>query len=298
MTRILILAFVAIASAGCPSPRPVQPPPPLEPLISVVQGINANNSQLPTLWASHYFEATIVDDRGDPHFVNGDGAILYRGVEAAQGRGMLVAGLKPGAGRVFEIGSTEDEYWLKIAPEIQTMWWGEYRHLGKPCVQEIPIQPNLVSEVLGIGTIGTDFTQFPAPVMRYNPDSDVYMFVWIGPATSPARFVALKEIWYDRTTKLPKMVLLFNGDGRVQVRANLLNHKPVAVEDVPEAQRPQVATRYELYFPENRSKMTFDLKEVHLSKGPAPARGIVFPGPTPQEAGVAKVIKLDQNCAD
>ena len=34
------------------------------------------------------------------------------------------------------IGSTEDRYWLELRPPNvrAQMWWGWYRHLGKPCV--------------------------------------------------------------------------------------------------------------------------------------------------------------------
>ena len=285
------------AQKGASTTRPWTGP--TQPMEQVVREINTNNFRLPTLWASHYYEATIVDEKRKSHFVNGEGAILYRSPEAERGKGMLVAGNKPAVGRVFEIGSTEDRYWMKVVPELDTMWFGSYEHLGKPCVQKIAIQPGLVSEVLGIGTFGTDFTQYPAPVMRFNPDSHAYMFVWVMPAASPARLVAQKEIWYDRVTKRPTMVILFDENGRVQVRANLSGHRQVEVADLTQEQWPWVASIYRLYFPENGSKMAFDLKDVRASRDGVPDRkGIVFPGDTPDDAGVAKVIQLDKDCVD
>lgn len=274
---------------------------PTQTLAQVVQEINANNLRLPTLWARvNYFEATIVDEKGKGHFVNGDGVILYRSEQAERGRGMQVVGNKA-FGQIFEIGSTEERYWLKVAEPLDTMWYGSYEHLGKPCVQKVPIQPALVAEVLGIGTFGTDFTQFPAPVMRFNPDAHAYMFVWVVPQASPSRLAAQKEIWYDRVTKRPTMVILFDENGRVQLRAHLSRHQQVDVEDenLPAERRPWVATMYRLYFPENGSKMNFDLSEVRLSRRGVPdRRGIVFPGATPDDAGVAKVIQLDKDCVD
>jgi hypothetical protein len=69
--------------------------------------------------------------------------------------------------------------------------------------------------------------------------------------------------------------------------------------DLPPQKRPWVATAYRLYFPENGSKMDFDLTDVRLSnKGVPDKRGIVFPGDAPADAGVAKVIQLDKDCVD
>src|ERR1700752_2268075 len=100
-----------------------------EPFDVAVERINANSAQIPTLWAKHYFEATVVDEKGKPHEVVGDGALLYR-----RPRGLLIRGSRPLAPPLFEIGSTDDRYWLKIEPEMETMWWGNYANLGKPCV--------------------------------------------------------------------------------------------------------------------------------------------------------------------
>jgi hypothetical protein len=87
----------------------------------------------------------------------------------------------------------------------------------------------------------------------------------------------------------------------VQLRANLSRHQQVDVqeENLPPERRPWVATIYRLYFPENGSKMNFDLSDVRLSnKGVPDRRGIVFPGETPEDAGVSKVIQLDKDCVD
>jgi len=48
----------------------------------------------------------------------------------------------------------------------------------------------------------------------------------------PDRYVAQKEVWYDRKTKLPIKVLLFDPNGRVVLRADLSKHKPVQAQQV------------------------------------------------------------------
>jgi hypothetical protein len=261
-------------------------------MAQVVMAINANNAALPTLWARQEFEAWIADGRGKTTFVNGDGTLLYK-----QPRGMLLVGTKPAVGKVFQIGSTEDRYWLSVAPpnESSRMWWGWYRNFGKPCVDmsNVPIRPDLVVEVLGVGTINTNFLEPPVPAMRFNNDAHTYMFVWNYPAGD--RWAAQKEIWYDRVTKLPTRVFLFDENGRVVLRARLLKHAPVELPDVPSERWPKVARQYELFFPDSRSKMTIELDEVALErKGVPTRRGITFP----DDAGVDQVIQLDRDCVD
>lgn len=291
--RTALLAALLLPFGGCHETPPPPPKPVVtEPMSEVVRQINANNAALPTLWAQHYYEVNLVDDKKQSHFVNGEGVLLYR-----RPMGMQLVGNKSLAGRVFELGSNEQRYWLKLVPEVNTMWWGDYANLGKPCVRQVPIQPNMVFEVLGVSTFNTDFTAAPAPVMRYNPDSDAYMFVWIVPASDPPRFVAQKEIWYDRKTKLPRLVLLFDANGKPVLRAYLTKHRQVEVEDQPKERWPFVATDYRLYFPENGSKMSFTLSDMVLChKGIPCRRGIDFPGTTPDAAQVDKVVQLDEGC--
>jgi hypothetical protein len=261
-------------------------------MADVVAEINANNAALPTLWSHHYFDANIVDDRGRKTFASGDGNLIYKAP-----RGMRLVGNKDIAGRVFEIGSSDDRYWLMLTPpnERSRMWWGWYRNLGKPGVdtRSLPIRPDLVLEVLGIGTINTNFLEPPTPVMRFNNDAHSYMFVWSYPTAG--RWVAQKEIWYDRATKLPRRVFLFDENGRVVLRARLSGHEPVELPEVPAERWPKVARRYELFFPDTGSTMTFDLDEVAPDrKGVPTRRSVTFP----ENPNVDEVIQLDKNSVD
>ena len=258
----------------------------------VVAAVNANNVQVPTLWAKHYFEATIIDEKQRPHEVVGDGALLYR-----RPRGLLIRGQRPLAPPLFEIGSTDERYWLKVEPEVETMWWGEYANLGKPCVDKdlIPIPPNLVVEVLGLSVINLSFNEPPVPTMRFHHDAPpAYVFVWNAPLGN--RWWAQREVWYDYRTFLPRLVILYDENGRVVLRAFLSDHQPVDMQnDVAEADRPKVATRYRLFFPANGTKMSFELSDMVLDKNGVPSRrGIVFP----REPGVREVIQVDEGCND
>ena len=98
-----------------------------------------------------------------------------------------------------------------------------------------------------MSTINTNFNDLPAPTMRFNNDMDMYMLVWN--AKLPDRWVAQREVWYDRKTRQPRFVFLFDLDGRVVLRGQLGRFRQIEVPDLPAAQWPWTPTDYRLYFP-------------------------------------------------
>lgn len=277
---------------GCGGPKP---PPrdwyrgPTQPMRDVVGVINQNNQSVPTLWASLGYKARVIDAKQKPHVVYGDGVLLYRSP-----RDMRLIGAVTGIGTVFEVGSVSDRFWLVEKQQMDTMWWGFHRNVGKPCVTEaLPIPPYYVVEVLGVGTIDTNFNSMPAPTMRVDHERHKYAFVWN--AKLPDRWFALKEVWYDLKTRLPERVLLYDVNGRVVLRAELLDHKPVEVEGLPRGRWPKVANEFRLFFPDNGTTMELTLREVMLDKRGSPSRrGIDFP--EPRRAGVANIVQVDEAC--
>ncbi len=281
----LCLLFCAGLVAGCgPIDRPGQVPRgyfgKTDTLPEVITEINANNQRVPTLWARHYFEATIPNKKKDPEFVNGDGVLMYQSPQS-----LRLIGNKALAGRVFEIGSNAERFWLTILPELDTMWWGEYSQIDTFDPADVPIRPDQLLAVLGVGPIDTELLHEPAPVLRFNNDADAYMLVWNVRRTD--RWVAQREVWYDRATKLPRSVLLFDADGRVTLRAFLSNHQPV--ETGQAGPKPRIATEYRLFFPLTGAKMSFELSDMKISRGGLPnQRSFAFPA----DPGVSHVIEL------
>lgn len=260
---------------------------PTQSMEQVVADINANNQKVPSLWSSLYYKANIVDDKKHAHFVNGEGYLLYR-----QPSDFRLIGRKDPAGTVFEIGSNRDSYWLRIVPEVNTMWYGRYEDLAGADLNalHIPIRPDLVLGVLTFATINTNFSELPAPTMRFNNQEDTYMFVWI--AKAPDRWIAIREVWYDRQTKRPRFVLLYDANGRVALRADLSLFKQVPLEGQPKAQWPWVPTDYKLMFPDSGSTMEFTLSDdMVLRNGVAP-NDASFNMPLPDQAGVDHAVRI------
>jgi hypothetical protein len=289
---ICLLTFSILLSSGCVPKRANERRVyigPTETISEVVQAVNANNRRLPTLWSSGYFEADIMD-KGRRHYVNGDITLLYR-----QPGEMRLVAKKDIAGAIFEVGNNRQRYWLTVKGDVDTMWWGSYDENGNssPDARQMPIQPQLLMEVLGVGMIDEDLARQPFPVMRFNNDADVYMFVWN--VRVPDRYVAQKEVWYDRKTKLPTKVLLFDENGRVVLRADLSKHQPVEVEGSGRNEWPMVATNYRLYFPDSGTSMTFELNHLALQRE---TRRVKVPNDSsfafPSEPGVNHVVQVDK----
>jgi hypothetical protein len=304
MTACAVTVLLACAVlTGCFGNGPKKKPPeyvgPTATMSEVVASINANNSRLPTLWLRHDFSGRIVEPDPkrpkDPRVTNvsGDGALMYRSPQELR---FNVRG--PGVGDIFIVGSNPDRYWLWIPfGKVNTLWWGRYEHLGSPCAEPIPVRPDLLLEVLGVSTVDQDFTRLPAPTMTFDGVADAYVFTWV--TRAPDRFVALKEVWYDRTTKRPTRVRLFDEHGRVLLRARLSEFRPVEMPDADRggggggARPPVVAHAYALEFPDSGSTMSITVSEARLSyRGKPDDNSFQFPPDT----GDSKVIQLDEAC--
>jgi hypothetical protein len=281
---VAVAVVTALAAAGCrrdlaAAARPDPFYGPTDPMAKVVQDVNANNAKITTLRCAHSFQSTIVDDQGKSRTFTGDGYLLFMKPDNL----LLTAG---GIIKYFEVGSNAEQYWFTAFPdEVSTQWWGQKTNLTDEQARQIPIRPDLILEVLGVSTLNEDFLVPPVPTMRFNNDADAYMFVWNKPLSN--RWVAEKEVWYDRKTKLPKLVLLFDANGRIILRAYLTDHQPV------EGSTAKIASNYDLFFPENKSTMSFRLTDIKESIQRGRAR---IPNANsfdfPDDPGVRKQIEI------
>jgi hypothetical protein len=269
---LLLLAGLMLLAGCCPTPRPPYTGP-TDPMVKVVADINSNNAKVPTLWAHHYYSADIVDQKHQSHHVGGDGVLMFIAPMS-----MRLKGDNGIIGTVFELGSNPQTFWLKLSPDTgDTMWWGSWANLPliNPDTLGIPIRPDMVLDVLCIATINTNFNVLPVPTMRFNNAASednpggAYVFIWN--AKLPDHWYAAREVWYDRITKLPTLVLLYDTNGRVVMRADFKagenrknEYRQVSIAGLPKAQWPYVPGRYRFYFPDSGSRLSFSLDEAEL----------------------------------
>lgn len=290
--RVLATVCLAVVAVGC-CPKPASFSQkvyngPTEPMNVVVEQINANSIPIASLRADHKFWAYVHDDKHRERKFDGDGALLYRKMPQKPDELLMTGDVI--TGKVFELGSTsgpEAEYWVAFMPpnEEGTEWWGHYKNLGKPCSQSVPIQPNLVAEVLGVTDIATEFLRQPVPTMRFINDGDAYAFDWM--IQLPDRWAVQKEVWFDRTTKLPTKVLLFDENGRTLLRANLFNHQPVDGTN-----GKKIATRYDLFFPDTKDALVIELHDPRLTYKGVPNANTIRRRPLPD----VREVQIDKDC--
>src|SRR5438067_1134874 len=175
---------------------------PTEAISQVIADVNNNNKKLTTLWARGAFRAWVPDDKKRLHYVDGDLILQYR-----KPQDLRLIATKVGIGTVIDLGSSDRYFWCIVKPEVDTIWFGDYTKPVNAHV-EIPIRPDLILDVLGIGDIDQNLLAQPMPVMKFDNEQDVYTITWH--RRLPDRLAAEKEIWYDRKTKLPVRVLLYD----------------------------------------------------------------------------------------
>lgn len=286
MRRVMCIALAVAAASGCVAKKPAVRPAyygPTDSLPTLVDKLNARNTRLDSLRAEGSFSADLIDPKTkDSTSGSGDVTLLYTPPQN------LRLAAKVLGNRVFDIGSNSDRYWL-ILPKQETMYWGTHSETtGRATTgraSQLPIRPDLLVEVLAVTPLATDLLAEPVPVLRFNNDQDCYMLTW--QIVLPDRFAVQKEVWYDRQTLMPRLVLLFDVDGRVVLRAYPSDPKAVAGYDPP----LEMPSKYDLLFPDSGSTFSIRLSDLERERNGAPsARSFAFP----QRPGVSKVEPLDR----
>ncbi len=282
--RMTLVFVIAGTLFGC-VPKTQKMPAyygPTEPMSAVIEKINQRNVRLDSLRCAGNFSATIVDPETKKKTSppDGDVTLLYRPPHDVRLQGTVIGH------NAFDMASNASRYWL-ILPEQDTMWWGYHRLIGSAAASRLPFRPDLIPEVLGVLPLEKDLLKEPSPTMRVNNDARAYMLTWN--VLLGDRWAVQKEVWYDVETLLPRLVLLFDANGRIQMRAYLSQYKPVDGYDPA----VRLAARYEMFFPESGSTFTLDLTDLRRKYKEWP-NDFSFKFPDEDRAGVTKVIQIDE----
>ncbi len=289
---------ICIVGSGC-CDQPAKPAVnttwtgPTESIDAVVQQINHNSAAVPTLWTRLTYTARIVDEKKQTQAASGDGVLAY-----SRPGSLLLYGNKDVIGQLFQVGSNENEFWVKIrrTNDSSDFYWGHQANVGKPCCRSLPFDPQLVIEVLGVSLFNTNFLEEPVPVMRFdNENGGAYVLDFN--RRYPDRWVVQKEVWFSREKKTPIKVLLFDENGRVILQAKLSNHGPVELPNQPAERWPVVSRHYDLLFPDNGNQISFDFDEPTTQHT---FRRVTIPNRStfvrPEKIANDQVIQIDKDC--
>lgn len=281
--KVLSIGIVSLLMVtGC-IPKPIVRPAyygPTDALPTLVDKLNARNNRITTLWAKGSFSADLIDPETKKH-TGGDGDLNLMFTKPGN---LRLAGSTFGT-RLFDIGTNDKQYWMGL-PQQDTIYVGTHEAADKGGASRLPVRPDLLVEVLGVTPLQTDLLKEPAPAVRFNNDQDCYMVTW--QVLLRDRFAVQKEVWYDRQTLQPRLVLLFDANGRVVLRA--YPSQPMKVEGYdPLLELP---TTYDLLFPDTGSTFVIRLRELERDHDGAPRpSAFIYPG---ERAKVSKEVNLDR----
>ncbi len=296
MTRIhraIVAGGVAITLSGmfgCPPQDGgvVQegPPPPPRELEEIVGSIEANAALLDrALWSNSVaVTARLKDSAGREHVYNLDGNFLFEGPRS------LRMDLRPGVGdQVMQIGSNEGSYWLWIEPEMGTMWWGKYEHVGRQCSEIISVRPDQLVAALGMGGLPKTDQGLIGPALRSGKTLDMLLYLRERPAGG---YALNREYWVERRPPyMVKVVLFRDALGRVSMSA-YLDWYQAAWEG-----GPLVAHEVSIIWPIEGGKLTMSIGRMRgMDAGKVSTRAFERPTEDALPGGIERVIQVDEDC--
>jgi len=137
----------------------------------------------------------------------------------------------PANREALQAGTNDEEFWLLIRPEINTLWWGTFANLAARTtvtaeyLEEMPFRPDQLIEVLGLTELPTDTTGVKGPIYRPQDDRNVLIFLEYD------RFdqaYIQKEYYLDPYQPfLVREIIFRRPDGKPQMHAFLSDYRTV-----------------------------------------------------------------------
>ena len=192
-----------------------------------VELYNANVSAVASFKASILqWQAQFPDERGKiKTYKEWGGSILYRPPAGGDIPAPFYLRAQAPGKEALVIGSNEKEFWM------YSKWghyarWGKYEHLGKPCVRQMLIPPQLILEFIGLRPISSEP---PYPVYKVYSQTNVIEYI----AVDEQGYSCRREIIIDRRSNLPAEINAYNGDGQKIMHSELKNYQNLAHARLP-----------------------------------------------------------------
>ncbi len=299
--RLLLGAVAGCALAvltGCPPPVQPVAPPPLRTTEEIVRTIESNAARLDrALWSSNAsVTARFLDRQRVERVYNLEGTFLFQSP-----RGLRLD-LRPGVGdQVMQIGSNDDEYWLWIEPEMQSLWWGRYRHLGRPCAGRMAVRPDQLVAALMLGGLPHADPRLIGPARKFGNTYDILHYLRVDDdgdlssmpdSVAHANYRLDREYWVERVPPyLVRVVQFRDFFGRVVTSALLDDYREVWEGG------PLVPHAITMHWPLDEGRFTLMLAGLRgLPADQVSARAFRRPMEETLPAGIREVIQVDADC--
>ncbi|WP_432799405.1 hypothetical protein [Poriferisphaera sp. WC338] len=242
---------------------------------TLVARYNANVEKISNLRAGVDFQIKYVDDEGNKKTEDGGGKFFFISPD-----NMTLVLSKAGI-EIFWAGTNAEKYWL-FDLHNDHLFWGYNRYAGLPKtfeLQNIPIQPDEVTHLLGLRKIPVLTDDAPEPaIQKVNgyavitlPRQYVKVPVETGPVVG--EIAVLKGGWryyLDPETGLPAGIDFLDAELRTPViTSRISNPKTFSSSRVAPVMRPKLPGQAEMYFHETEAYLRLYLLDYSDRKPPS-----------------------------
>lgn len=251
----LLCGVSLVLLTGCPDGGATRHFTPRDARISL-ERINSNLSQLnrPVYAKPVQVSARFRDDHGKRQaFISQPARILFAPPQCL--RFDIEHSL---GGKVAEIGSNEDRYWIWVEPETNTLWWGTWDALRAGAADRLIVPPDQLLSALLFQPIPTSLRDGPPPMMTSTGFGRSLEFYLLDKRGWP--YVA-REIRLRGGDGLPATIIDYDADGQVVMQANLSNYAPL---DGTGSRGPQTPRKYQLRWPPQDAELTINIDRMQF----------------------------------
>lgn len=161
-------------------------------------------------------------------------------------------------GKVAEIGSNDERYWLWVEPETNTLWWGTWAALEAGTADRLIVPPDQLLSALLLQPIPTSLRDGPPPMLTGGNFGRSLEFYLLDERGWP--YVA-REMRLRSGDGLPSAIIDYDANGKVVMQATLSGYAPL---DGTGARGPRAPRKYELRWPPQDAELTINIDRMQF----------------------------------
>lgn len=224
------MLVLACGIAGCPRVEPGLGPPeePL-PLQAVIERVNWNSGRMDFLLRGVNGSAVgrwrrSSDDTTPSTSFDMKVVLLYR-----KPRNLYLR-MEHTLGGMIEAGSNSREFWVWERAKENRYYWGEHQWLTNDAEIDLPVRPDVLLDVLGVGDLPTDTTGSQGPVLWVCENG--YQLVFLDYDDQGQGYISKVMEIGRREPYLVQKILYFHPDGRPVMQVLLSDYRLVEGSEV------------------------------------------------------------------
>ncbi len=274
------LGVVAGCAPGSGMREPTGAVEPEEPVEAVIARVNENSAKLDfVLRGVGKADGRYLRANGKLEPFHQDAKLLYRKPRD------LYLELEHSLGEdVMQIGSNAREFWVWKRVQEDRYWWGEHDQLDPHEYADLPIRPDQLVDLIGLGNLPTRVDPNTGPLFEVLPDR--YQLTFLDSQDGGPVYPAKRVLIDRRPPYLVREVLYLTPAGRQHTIARMGNYRQVRGSEV------LVPYLVRLEWPSRGEVLALDFSKIERHTGRDVSR--YFTSPRQRGRNVGKQIRVDR----